>query len=194
MKRIIRKNSARISLSFIFFVIGFVISALVLRWNILPDKFWDFSFSNLLNLLVTIIVALFVTHYISESVSDSSKKKEIVLGFLADFRSAIEKTLNSANDYTSNPSDQKAGRVDYDFNCAMHQLNDIKKFTEAKIIEDFCFDDNLENCFLKYKMAVTNDPFKNRRARYTELQIQQMVSTQHDLLRKIDSIRLKLYE
>lgn len=128
----------------------------VSHWSV-PNEFWDFKFIQVLDILVTITIAVFVTSIISKKLNYNLKQKELLAACISEYENTLRETYDSFSDYARHPTRDAAQKVIRLHKSASNSLSlmisVLTSIGETKNISSH------ENSYLKYKASMTDSPF-----------------------------------
>ncbi|MFA6422872.1 MAG: hypothetical protein WCW17_00290 [Patescibacteria group bacterium] len=177
---------------FIPLLVGIII--VYLKWADIRDDFFKINFADVFQVIATWIIALFVTSYVGEKTGNSNKRKEIILKILDEFRDRISEMFNLSTTYMENSDKSLEKSILACSEKANYQLNSLIELKKNGILNCLNFGDDLENCCLKFKIAVTESPFRTNNVVYDETKKNKVYTSFYELIKKIDTIRYRLYK
>ena len=194
MKNQWKKNYINFLCILITLPFGYLFGILTTNWACLNHKFFEVSYIQVVQAVITIVIAVFITQYVSERLNNSKNIKEIVLGLFDDFKDLVRNDFKIVENYMEKPSTDLEKQILNFFTRANFELTDIQEITSHQIVvANFYLDKSIEEDLLNLKKLVT-EPFGIKKPSYSDKVKREIHSAYHCLLRKINLARFKTFE
>ena len=189
----IRKNIGYILVGIIGIGFGFLGGLAVGAWTRVSKTFLDIKATDIVGLLITVALGLFVASWIARFVNYDAKRRELFIKALEKLDLTIASNYSSMLDYMRNHSVPKSRSITKGFSSATKQvglIQQIQKETQF-LSENDC--QQLEILILKFKGAVTDSPFGTPNPSFGQNRSDEISSTHSDVTLHINLLMLKLY-
>lgn len=174
---------------------GFFLSwdkVLVAYQKLTLQSFFEIRLIEIVQLSVTILLAILVSYIINSITRFQIKKKDILIELASHFQNTLNDLLEISYDYIENPDREKEGRVRRMFRntgILLSSFKDIGQKNNAFIDSDGTF----INLFLNLKIYITDSPFGTEKPDYSEQVIDKIRLTYTLMLTKLYEYKLNLY-
>lgn len=172
--------------------IGLLFGIIISNWGWLGQSFFQVRFVEILHLVVTFMIALFITYLVNTKLNYDIKKKEMLIDLLAKFQSNLTELLELGYDYINTPDKNKQGKIVSGFkklSLSLGLILDINK-SSGYFKKD---EDPFSQGFLKFKESLTDTPFGQKTPKFSEDKIKQIEESYSSLLKRLYECKLKLY-
>ena len=186
----------------IFLFAGFFIFLLVYilftyyNWNAVKTNFYNYSFSDIINLLFTGYIGIIVMVIFSTMTSNSMKRREIISENLTALQANSEYVLTIlSNNLNSSINDNSKGHLLRSLRIASNEFTNIQEFliTEIKDKEIKLLLKITEANLINLKQATTDKPFHGK-YKINESDIQYATDSHNELKQNTQKIKLYLYK
>lgn len=188
----IKNNLIITSIAIICLFLGILIGSIFPTWYYFKTSFYDVKLIEIVQIVVTILIAFFATYFISSKINNNVKKREIASELLLKFQDNLTNVLELGYEYIALPDDIKRKKIVNMFKKASMLLGiiiDVKKKNKSLIkYEESFYED-----FLKFKDALTDTPFGQKTPKYSEERIVQLHDNYEVLLKKLYECKINLY-
>ncbi len=175
----------------LMFLFGIVVGTVMPNWISVKAKFYDIRLIELIQLFITIIVAVFITYLISTRISYNIKKKEMHYDFISKFQDLLTDIIQNGYNYIDKPDNQKERIIKRLFKDANIRVGIMININNAD--KKFCIDASFYSEFVKLKETLTDTPFGQKLPKYSEDKIKHIEDQYGLLMNKIYECKLKLY-
>jgi hypothetical protein len=174
--------------------------AFLFRWGLVENSFSKTTYNNLfevrlievIQVEVTILLALFVSYFLNTVASFSVKRREIFNSLLADFQNELRLILEYSYDYIKNPHKEKEGEIKRKFKQASISISSL--YSIAREHKDIIhLNNDFKKNYLQLKRLVTDSPFGESNPKYTEDSILKIQTTYGALLKILHTYRIRLF-
>lgn len=175
----------------ITFVLGCLIAGAFFYWSSIKGNFFQVRLFELGQLLSTIAIALFITHFISTKINLNIKKRELLNILLLDYQNKITGVIQLQFDYVGQPTEEKEKKIVAEFKTLGSLLSIIMESRS----DLNGLDDKFQFAYFKFKKALTDTPFGQREPTPT-FDKERMLLIENSfniILKMIYDIRIKLF-
>jgi len=148
---------------------------------------------QILQLLLTILIAVFIVYFINSLVNRDLKKRDIIFDLINTFQNGITEIFTLGNSYIIQPDLEKERRIKSSFKAASILLSVIKDIKRDELMEKIFEDDRLVNHFFKFKIFLTDSPFGEKEPAYSESDVNDFQHKYGILLSYLYRCKLKIY-
>jgi hypothetical protein len=85
--------------SLIFLPLGIITGSLLCKWNIIGDDFFKFTLTDVLTIMVTIGIGVFISFFLSRRTSNDFRRREILLEMINKYQKSVEKMYYVGSKY-----------------------------------------------------------------------------------------------
>jgi len=182
---------------FVVFVVGCFIGATAIIfldcYDMVKPTFWEFSFVDVLHLIVYSLIAIYVAYYLKNRFSDQQMKKNVFLGIVNDIQNILEKELANIESFMKKPNEKMKIRTILTLkkiNNKIHvlEIND-KGFDPIlkRLLEDIMGD------YINIKRSVTDDDFGTPRS-FTQENMNKMFLYSYKLIFSLDKFKSSIFD
>ncbi len=176
-------------ITLLLLIVGVELGIILSYWIPLKKEFYNIRAIEFAQWISTIIIAVFITYFISTKISYSVKKKEILYDLLTRFQSVLNEIIRNGYSYIDKPDDDKEREIKRLFKDASIKLSIMIEHTEKQCKVD----DSFRAEYLEFKIALTDTPFGKKEAKYSEITIKQIEEKYGLLLNRIYQCKLQLF-
>ncbi len=145
------------------FMLGFIIGCLFSNWNIVKSTFFEVKITELVQIVLTFIIAFFITSFVMKRTSNEQRRREIVLDLASKLHKYIDSIFEIGCRFLEKPNDKDKYNILSrlrDAGNLLHIIEKIKKSKCSKELEGFDVS-NIKNLFFEFKRELTDSPFRN---------------------------------
>lgn len=141
---------------------GVIIGISLSKWSILQNDFFNFTLIDILDITLTIVIALVVTYYIRTQINYNMKKREILVQLIDRFQVQLKELYTAVSRFLSDAESVNKQTIISEFKTTSIFLNSLLQIADdVKAQCDFGMDrKELENAFFHFKESVTDTPFE----------------------------------
>ena len=174
------------------FLFGILFGGFITDKGWASTTFFQFRLFELMQLAVTITIALIVAFFINRKINHMIKQKDLLKDVLEKFQGDLNEVARVGYDYINGPDKIKEGKVKKgfkDLGIWLSILKDIKEKGHAmtEYNESFFAD------YMNYKELITDDPFGTENPVYTSDRRERIQSQYGVLLSRIYKCKIDLY-
>ena len=161
-----------------------------------PQEFYNARLFEILQLISTIVIAVFVTYYIKISTSHALKQKEILYELLSNFQNQLNDIVKLGYDYVNSHSLEEQRRIIIMFKNLSILLGIISEAKKPKNVLPIIDDRSFHLSFIKLKKSITDKPFSKHstlNSENSEKMITQIQQSYSRLLSVLYKCKLNLY-
>lgn len=152
----------------VLFLLGGIIGVVFSNNCYLDQFFSDVKITDIVQIIVTLIVAIYVTTIVNNQSSAYLKKREILIELLDNLNKEINAVHDNFQLYIGNKDDASARNILNHLKNYSVQYNYLRKLKSYDSLKGIDFvDDSLINNYLLYKSTITNSPFKTSNPEYS---------------------------
>lgn len=174
-------------------LIGILFGVLISKWATIRCTFYDIKITDVLHILVTIIIAFFVTYLISDKLNNNVGKRELLLGLFDKLQANIQSIFDNGIDYMRTPQEQKARSILATFKNTNNLLDFIKKICNSKKFDNSIFDNTLIEDIRNLKAILTESRFLTENPKYDEDTIKSFNEIHDKIVLKIYNSKINIY-
>lgn len=181
-----------ILLAVIIFLIGIAAGTTIANWQLIIPTFFQLRFIEIVQTIIALTIALFITYYVNSRVGQNLKKREILCELLSDIEGKVNEALTLGYDYLQEPT---AGRQSEINRCFKHLsiMISIIKGTEKPGKKCLAHDATIHQKFLKFKGSLTDKPFSTKTMPTSDTLLANIQSAYSSLLKTLYEYKLTLY-
>jgi uncharacterized protein YacL len=179
---------------FLLIIICIIYYCVRYKWDSIKDDFFKINLTNILQIISTLLVALFFSSIVTEKNSNNSKLKEIAINLIEEFNLNIKKIFELSTDYIKKPDEGLKKKINISFQESNYQLEDLKDLQKDGTLKLLEIDEQFENKYLRFHQAVTGSPFGDGKPKYDVNNKKIIYDTYHILSKGIICIRCNLYK
>lgn len=174
-------------------LVGIPIGVIIINWGIAGSSFLEVKLIQILELLLTILIAVFVVYFINSLVNRDLKKRDILFDLINAFQDRIAEIFTLGNNYIKQPDLEKERTIKSSFKAARILLSVIKDIKKDELVEKILEDDRLVNHFLEFKISLTDSPFGEKQPAYSESDLKEFQHRYEILSGDLYRCKLKIY-
>ena len=174
------------------FFLGTLFGCLLPSWGRIGPFFFDIKLIEIIQLSVTILIALTVSYFISGRIGRDLKKRDLVSDLVSRIQSSLSETLSLSYEYINKPDKEKGKKVIINFknlSMLLGIMSDVMK-SDEKLLD---YEDSLHGDFLKFKEAVTDTPFGQKKPVYSSDRIDKVQERFNVMSKRLHECKMKLY-
>jgi len=125
-----------------------------------PDSFWEIKYIQVLDILISVTIAVFVVSEISKQFNYGLKQRELVAGCIDEYEKALSSAYDCFSRYAREPIKGNAQEVLRLLKAASNHLSimiEVISSVQCSVPEHMR--DKFETCFMSLKIAMTDSPF-----------------------------------
>ena len=166
------------------------------KWDTVKSSFFNYSFSDIVNLVCTGYIGIIVMAIFSTMFNNSMKRLEIISENLTMLQNNTENILITfSNNLNTSINENSKGHIIRSLRIASNEFTNIQEFLKSEKRDKEIFSlleivgENLKN----FKQATTDKSFQ-KNYKIKESDIQYATDSQNRLKQNTQKIKLKLYE
>ena len=143
----------------IFFTLGFLsfyIIAVIPKWEKISTNFFDIRLIEIVQVLTTLFIAIFITYFINKQINNELRKKEILNTLFEKSHILLKDILTLSLTYINNPEEESEQKIKLLFQEVSKLISIIKKADNNLNKSN---SSNLRKYFLSFKKSITDTPF-----------------------------------
>ncbi len=187
-------KSLWITITAVSAVFGYLIGFLLVKWGKNFPRFLEVSIGDILQLLVTVILATGVAVWIKRKSSREEHRSQLLLDLIGGFHKDIDKIFDLGTRYMDSMSPNLQRSVLRQFkssSCQLRLIFDVHEMEHLSADEAVCT--SLWLKFLSFKKNLTDDPFMQQGKTYSADQKEKFELLHRDILRLTYKLRLQTY-
>lgn len=175
-------------------LIGSIFGILISKWTLINPTFWNMKITDIVHILVTIIIACFVTNLINDKLNNNIRKRELLLELFDKLNVNIQSIYDNGNDYMRASQPQLGRSILATFKNTNNLLDFIKKVSSSKkICNHTIFDDTLIENIRYLKAILTESRFLTENPNYDEDTIKSFNEIHDKIVLKIYNSKINIY-
>ncbi|MBN1907110.1 MAG: hypothetical protein JW927_18670 [Deltaproteobacteria bacterium] len=183
------------SLCYVFcgILIGIPLGIIITNSCSVNSPFLDVKLIEIIQLILTFIIAVFITYIINSVVNRESKKVEQIYMLIDNFHSKIIEISTIGISYMNNPDDEKATNILSLIKTAGNLLSTIYGLKKHVVVKKLLDSNDLHRDYIKLKYLLTGPPFKEI-DQYYSFQQKEKFERQYMLLsNKLYDYKINMY-
>ncbi|NKE71858.1 hypothetical protein [Candidatus Manganitrophus noduliformans] len=180
------------AIAFVFLMMGIAIGSAISYWNLINSSFFQVRMLEIVQLTVTVSIAVFVTYFINSKINHEIKKKEMLNDLISRFQNHLTDVVDLGYDYMENPNKEKERSIIRKFKNLGVLLSIIKDIKTSED-ESLKYDETLYLDYIKLKGSITDTPFGQKGPKYSEEAKRKVEDHYCSLLNRLYECKLKLY-
>ena len=179
----------------LFFIIGVISACLYLKWGVIKPHFFEFTILDLLQLVLSVIIAFFLTIFVGNHLSNRQSQKSILHDQINTLEKKISQILEVSTKYMKSPTENGAREALALFKEARAKYYFIKAFSSKHhICKDTIFDTEFEKGVIHLRSILTSKQFLTETPSYDEKTIRKFLEKYESILNKLTEYKLKIYK
>jgi len=174
-------------------LIGIPLGVIITNQCALSSVFLEVKLIQLIQLLMTLLIAIFLTYFINMLVNRDLKKSDIVCNLIDTYQNKLSDIFILGESYFQNADYEKQREIISSLKTASILLSIIIELKMDKHNKKFINYDGLWNDFIKFKIILTNSPFGEKNPKYSLEVIYNFESKYKLISGKLYNCKLKLY-
>ena len=142
-------------------LVGCIFDHYALCGATLPSRFYDITLVDILDILLKLCIAVFITAAVSKRLSHEARRREIQAECIGTYEQGLDSLYDSFSQYCKAPSKELSQEVLRRFKASGMLLSLAVTICQSKRRRKTSVD--LEKDFLSLKAAVTDSPFGTER-------------------------------
>jgi len=174
------------------FSLGILFGCLLPSWCRIGPFFFDIKLIEIIQLCVTILIAITVSYFITGGIGRDLKKRDLISDLVSRIQSSLSETLGLSYEYINKPDKEREKKVIINFknlSMLLGIMSDVRK-SDEKLLD---YDESLHGDFLKFKEAVTDTPFGQRKPVYSSDRIDKVQERFNVMSKRLQECKMKLY-
>lgn len=187
-----RNNFLIVVVGFLSFFLGTLLGCLFPSWCRGKSSFFDIKLIEIIQLCVTILIAITVSYFISGKIGRDLKKRDIIDDLILKIQTNLGETLSLGYDYINKPEKVKERKVIINFknlSMLLGIMSDVKKL-DSKLLD---YDESFHGGFLKFKETITDTPFGQKKPTYSSDRVDKIQEKFNVLSKRLYECRIKLF-
>lgn len=189
-----RSKLSLIVTALIFLIIGFLTGAVYVNWCNVSHTFFNITITDLAQIGLTLIIAIFITYLINRRASKEFKRSEIVLDIIERTIDRINKIFENGIMYMRNNKINTEPDLLGDhkkLGSLISLLNDLnKKYKISGIKKDL---ELLKKEYFSFKRLLTDSPFGENKRKYDKSIIGKYEDQYLSLIRLLYIMKMNIY-
>jgi hypothetical protein len=188
-----KKNNLLIPLiSLLAFSLGTLFGCVFTSWCRIKDSFFDIRLLEIIQLSITILIAIIVSYFISGKIGRDLKKRETINDLISKIQGSLNEVLSCGYEYIGKP-ERAIGRkiiiIFKNLSMLMSIISEIRKL-DSKTLN---YDETLHMEFVKFKEAITDTPFGQKNASYSSDRIDKIQDKFNLLSKMLFDCKIRLF-
>jgi hypothetical protein len=176
----------------LIFVVGVLSGCILTSWGWISQLFFQVKLIEVIQLFVTILIAIIVGYFITGGIARGLKKRDVISDLISKIQNNLSVTLSLSYEYIKTPDSEKERRVLINFkNLSML----IGIATDVSKIDNALLDHHkaLHNDFLRFKEAVTDTPFGQKEPNYSSKRTDSVQEGFNAISKRLYEYKISLY-
>lgn len=141
---------------------------LLFNWPSISETFWEFKFSDIADIFVTLVIVGFITYLVSEKLNNTSRKRELLLNLLEKFHDQLNYLYIDGTEYMERKKTIQGRAILAGFKKVSIMLDFLHKISGDKRVKcEGVFDYSLKDDVLNLKILLTDRNFLVKKSQYT---------------------------
>lgn len=180
---------------FVLVVIVFLVGSVLCYWSDIKGSFWDFSFTDALGIVVTLLVGYFIAVVVNEQLASKAKKRDIVIQLLERLQRAVQTVHTLGDAYMRSPSAEQEPPILTAYTKIYNQLGFLRRLGEKKLHDLSCLQDGtIINLVHKHNTTLTGTGFRSAQRNYDVGAPNRLETAFQALDEGIEECKMKLFE
>jgi hypothetical protein len=147
---------------FVIFLFGFICGGLLSNWDIIKCTFFEVKITELVQIILTLIIAIFITSFVTTRTSNKIRRRDMVLDLVSKLHNCIDKIYEIGCNFLEKPIDEDKSNILGRFRDAGNTLHIIEKIQNTKNIKELeGFNVSIiKELFFQFKKELTDSPFR----------------------------------
>ncbi len=152
------------------FLVGFLFGGIFTNYDIVKCSFYNLKITDVIQIIVIILIAFFITRFVNLRTSSDIKRKESVLELISKFHNTIDQIYELGYSYMNDPQDTNDKNITILLRNASIYLGIIENIKQKNNVMELNKLDcgYLKEGFWSLKNDLTNSPFKETIHRYKD--------------------------
>ena len=191
-------NLKRICIVVVFVLTGLVplgglAYVLAKHWAKIEPNFYNVSITDLVQIGVTLLVAVFITYLIKVRTDLDLKRYEIMSNAVDELRAKFDCIFEMCCHYIQSKTKEEEAKMRQEMKNASILVDIILRLRRKNGLHgERGFEETCKRGFFAFKKAITDSPFAGR-GKYTDAQISHIYSKYHELIHILYCYKLSLY-
>lgn len=177
------------------YCVGAISSILFDYYHMIKTSFWEFTFIDLVSLIIYSIIAIYVAHYLKNRFSDRQMKKSFFLNIVDDIGKIFEDRTGFFRSFMIENPDEEAKRAE-----VMMLLKKISN--KIRVLEMnkqtfnenvACLVDRIRADYSEIKNILTGDDYFTTKSFTTE-NINKMTKHSNDIIFSLDQLKVSIFD
>lgn len=178
----------------IFLIIGFLTGAVIVNWCYISPTFFNFTITDLAQISLTLIIAIFITYLINRRTSKEFKRSEIVMDVIERISDRVNNIYDNGvvymKDSSKNTEQELLGGYKK-LGSLISILNELNKNHSISGIEKDI--EGLKNSYFKFKRLLTDSPFGEKAREYEESKMNAYEDQYLLLVKLLYNMKMNMY-
>lgn len=186
------KNKALLGFVFVGGIAwGTVIGCLLPMWCHVGQTFYSMRLIELVQLLVTIILAFVIVYFVTRNVGRDLKRREMLSELVSKVQNELSALFRMGNEYIEEPDKKKGKRILIMIKNISMLLAIVQK--GAKLLAEDESEEWIYQDFIMFKKALTDTPFGKEKPDYSEEMVNTIEERYNVLCKGLHGLRLRIY-
>lgn len=156
------------SIVLIIIIVSSCSVVLLLKWPSISKTFWEFKFFDIADILVTLVIAGFITYLVSEKLNNTVRKREFLLNLLQELHNQLNCIYVDGTEYMERKTTIQGRAILAGFKKVNIILDFLHKISVDKRVKcERVFDNSLRGDVLNLKILLTDRCFLVKKSSYT---------------------------
>lgn len=175
-------------------VIGIIFGILLTKWNIISPFFFQIKITEIAQIFVTILIAIFITFLVNKKTSNEFQQKKILKEIVDKLTDEINVIYILGIDYIENKDKGKETKIKRSLKNASATLSILLELSDEVCNSKKEFSYTIKNEFFQFKKALTDSPFGQSEKAYTSNVITLFESKSKELFSQLYKYKIILYK
>lgn len=179
----------QIVIAIIFTLLGLLIDNAIIHYVNNNPKFYDFRLYEVVQTTVTVVLAVFISYMVSNKVNTNIKRREVVVKILDLYQERMNDIYKDGSKYFASPSKELEKLILSNIKLSGGTLSILKSTAD---IDNDSYSRLLDG-FLKFKAALTEQPFASSNPKYNEQHFDALDIKYGQLLNELQKTKLSVF-
>ena len=170
---------------------GTVMGCLLAMWCNVGQTFYRMRLIELVQLLMTIILAFVIGYFVTRNVGRDLKRREMLSELVSKVQNELSALFRMGNEYIEGPDKKKGKRILIMITNISMLLSVVQK--AAKLLGEDDSEESIHQDFIMFKKALTDTPFGKEKENYSEEMVNTIEERYNVLCKRLYGLRLRIY-
>ena len=181
--------------SLIFLTLGVILGSLLCKWDKVGDDFFKFTLTDVLSILVTIGIGIFITFFLSKRTSNDFRRREVLLEMINKYQKSIERMYSIGSQYMEKLDLSTQRKVISSVKMAGINFSTLKSImTQCQISSVEEMPNRLFKDYHNLKIVLTDTPFGQQGVTYSVGKKIKYEEKYQALINELYSIKYNLFK